>query len=61
MLIDTRQQVYIDKIFSVPVEYEEISAEVGNTPDEPSLTMMAYKSGQVVYYINYDLLYVMGK
>ncbi len=47
-------------IFSAPIDYDRVEAEVGDTPEEPSLALKAFKEGQLVYYINYELLSMIG-
>lgn len=48
-------------IFSAPLDYDRIEAEVGDTPEEPALTLKAFKEGQLIYYINYELLSMIGE
>ena len=48
-------------IFSAPIDYDSVEAEVGDTPEEPSLALKAFKDGQLVYYINYELLSLIGE
>jgi len=56
MLLNKQAQAYIDRIFSIPLAYEEVFAEVGETPDEPPLALKVFDKGRLVYYINYELL-----
>ena len=48
-------------IFSAPIDYDRVEAEVGDTPEEPSLALKAFKDGQLVFYINYELLSLIGE
>ena len=48
-------------IFSAPIDYDRVEAEVGDTPEEPSLALKAFKDGKLVFYINYELLSLVGE
>lgn len=56
MLLNKQTQAYIDRIFSIPLAYEEVFAEVGETSDEPPLALKLFDKGKLVYYMNYELL-----
>jgi hypothetical protein len=49
-------QVRIDKLFSAPINVDEYVAEVGETSNEPILSLKAFNKGQLVYYINYEIV-----
>ena len=38
-----------------PVDYDSLVAELGETPGEPRLVVKAFRAGQLVYYVNYDI------
>jgi len=60
-MLSTIAQKRASDIFSAPIEYDSVEAEVGDTPEEPSLALKAFKDGQLVYYINYELLSLIGE
>lgn len=61
MLINKKAQAYIDRIFSAPLDYDMIQAEAGESPEKPALALKVYKEGRLMYYINYELLNLIGE
>lgn len=55
MLLDKGFQTLIDRMFPTPVDYDSLVAELGETPGEPCLVFKAFRAGQLVYYVNYDI------
>ena len=60
-MLSTIAQKRASDIFSAPIDYDIVEAEVGDTPEEPSLALKAFKDGQLVFYINYELLSLIGE
>ncbi|HOH97904.1 MAG TPA: hypothetical protein PL188_06285 [Candidatus Cloacimonadota bacterium] len=60
-MLSTIAQKRASDIFSAPIDYDRVEAEVGDTPEEPSLALKAFKDGQLVFYINYELLSLIGE
>jgi hypothetical protein len=60
-MLSTIAQKRASDIFSAPIDYDSVEAEVGDTPEEPSLALKAFKDGQLVFYINYELLSLIGE
>jgi len=56
MLINKNAQAFIDRLFSVPLKYDEVRAEIGVSQDDPPLAMKAYRDGKLVHYINYTII-----
>ncbi len=61
MLINKKAQAYIDRIFSAPLDYDMIQTEIGENSEESTLALKAYKEGKLVYYLNYELLNLIGE
>lgn len=59
-MLSPQAQRKASAIFSAPVDYDKIEAEVGETIEEPTLALKAFKDGTLVYYINYELLNLIG-
>ncbi len=60
-MLSPRAQKRASDVFSAPVDFDRVEVEVGDPPEEPSLALKAFKEGQLVYYINYELLSLIGE
>lgn len=60
-MLSATTQMRASDIFSAPIDYDRVEAEIGETPEEPALALKAFKEGQLVFYINYELLCMIGE
>lgn len=55
MLYSKRIRSMVERMFPVPVDYDLMVTETGDSQGEARLAVKFYKNGTLIYYMDYDL------